>query len=270
MKLPIGLQIFSVRDYARENLEFTLKEIKSMGYDGIELAGFYDKTPEEYASLLKKYDLKAMSAHVPYPEMCNDMSKVIEDCKTVGCEYIAVPWLEPDYRMDGIHGKETADNIYKFAEMVKEAGMGLLYHNHDFEFEKIGGEYVLDSYYAQIPADLLQTELDVCWVNVGGEDPCAYLRKYAGRAEIVHLKDFAGQKSENMYGLIGQGEAKSDESSRFEFRPVGFGRQDMPAIVEAAIACGAKWLVVEQDAPSMGRTPLQCAELSIRYLRSFL
>ena len=250
MKLPIGLQIFSVRDFARENLEFTLNEIKSMGYDGIELAGFYDKTPEEYASLLKKFDLKAMSAHVPYPEMCNDMSKVIEDCKTVGCEYIAEPWLEPDYRMDGIHGKETADNIYKFAEMVKEAGMGLLYHNHDFEFQKIGDEYMIDILYAQTPS--LLVEADTCWVNQGGVDPIEFLKKYKNRTPVLHLKDSVGRKSEG----------------NFQLRPNGYGELDIKGLVEAAPDCGVEWLVVEQDSPSMGLNPLECAKKSIDYLKS--
>ena len=113
MKLPIGIQIYSVRDFAMADLESTLKEISSFGYDGIELAGFYDKTPEEYAKLLEKYNLKAMSAHVSYYEMRDDMKKVIENCKTVGCKYIAIPWLDPDYRMDGIYGNETNEDKYQ-------------------------------------------------------------------------------------------------------------------------------------------------------------
>ena len=75
-----------------------------------------------------------------------------------------------------------------------------------------------------------------------------------------------------MYGLIGAGgsEKKEDASGKFEFRPVGYGLQDVPSIVAAAEDAGAEWFVVEQDDPSMGRTRLQCAEMSIRYLKSFL
>ena len=66
-----------------------------------------------------------------------------------------------------------------------------LYHNHDFEFVKMpNGQYALDYIYTEIPADLLQTELDICWVKVAGEEPVDYIKKYAGRAPVVHLKDF--------------------------------------------------------------------------------
>jgi len=123
--------------------------------------------------------------------------------------------------------------------------------------------------YREVPAELLKTQIDTCWVNVGGENPAQYLRKYAGRAGIVHLKDFAGQKSERMYALIGIDDDKDDgETGAFEFRPVGYGKQDFPAILAACEDVGAKWVVVEQDQPSMGKTPLECAKMSIDYLRS--
>ena len=151
---------------------------------------------------------------------------------------------------------------------ANELGMKLCYHNHDFEFVKINGEYALDILYKEVPADLLSPQLDTCWVNVGGENPSDYIRKYADRIEIVHLKDFTGSKSENMYALIGIDDDKKKEASGgFEFRPVGYGLQDFPAILDASKEVGAKWVVVEQDSPSMGKTPLECAEMSINYLK---
>ena len=121
--------------------------------------------------------------------------------------------------------------------------------------------------YDTVPASLLQTELDVCWVRVGGEEPAAYIRKYTGRAPVLHLKDYAGGKSEHMYELIGIQSEHAPEEHPFEFRPVGSGVQDIPAILAAADDAGAKWLVVEQDQPSMGLTPMECARASIGYLR---
>lgn len=149
--------------------------------------------------------------------------------------------------------------------------MTLLYHNHDFEFTKVDGAYALDRMYADIPAALLQTELDTCWVNVAGESPVAYLNKYAGRAPVVHLKDFVmpGKKPAHMYELIGvDDDGAPGEDEVFEFRPVGYGAQDFPAIIAAAAAAGAKWVVVEQDQPSLGKTSLECAALSIAYVNS--
>ena len=121
--------------------------------------------------------------------------------------------------------------------------------------------------YREIPA--LQTELDTCWVKVAGEDPVAYIRKYRGRAPLVHLKDFAGQKTEHMYQLIGVDDDQKQEAvSAFEFRPVGSGVQDFPAILAAAEEAGSSWVIVEQDMPSMGLSPIECARKSIEYLRT--
>ena len=106
---------------------------------------------------------------------------------------------------------------------------------------------------------------------MGGEDPAGYVRKYSGRAPLVHLKDFVGSKAENMYALIGidNGGATADAKA-FEFRPVGYGKQDWYGILNASEDAGAEWVVVEQDQPSIDRTPLQCAELSVNYLRTLI
>ena len=152
--------------------------------------------------------------------------------------------------------------------VANKLGMTLLYHNHDFEFMKLDGKYALDILYDEVSADLLQTELDMCWVNVGGENPVEYLLKYSGRSPVVHLKDFAGDKSDDMYELIGIEKKAPKRPSNFEFRPVGSGKQDFPAILKAAEQAGSSWVVVEQDNPSMGLTPMECAAKSRAYLKS--
>ena len=133
---------------------------------------------------------------------------------------------------------------------------------------KLDGKYALEVLYDTIPADLLQTELDTCWVNVGGEEPAAYVRKFAGRAPVVHLKDFFGEKSEDMYELIGIEKKAPARPGNFEFRPVGSGLQDFPAILAAAEDANAEWVVVEQDNPSMGLTPMECIRKSREYLKT--
>ena len=86
---------------------------------------------------------------------------------------------------------------------------------------------------------------------------------------MLHLKDFVGCKSENMYALIGIDEdKKKDTQGKFEFRPVGSGVQDFPAILSAAEDAGTKWVIVEQDSPCLGLTPMECAKQSIDYLKT--
>lgn len=272
MGLKVGLQVYTVRDDAEKDLEGTLQKIKEMGYDGVELAGLYGYTYEEVRDAIAKAGLEAVSAHVPIDEMLNDPENVLAGYAKIGCSYVAVPYLLEERRYGTDKFEETLKGIAMLGEVAKKNGMVMLYHNHDFEFKKIGDEYVLDYMYRTIPADLLQTELDTCWVNVGGEDPAAFVRKYAGRAPVVHLKDFylssrEGAANTQFYELIGSDTKPSGEDI-FEFRPVGYGMQDFPSILKASEDAGATWVIVEQDRPSMGKTPLESAEMSRKYLKT--
>lgn len=264
----LALQLYSVRDDMEADFEGTLKKVKALGYDGVEFAGLFGKTAAEIKKICKEIGLVPISAHVPYIDMINDPTLLDVYCE-IGCEFVVIPYLNDEYRPENEKFNEVIEGARTLGEKAKKLGMKLCYHNHDFEFVKVNGEYALDILYKEVPADLLQTEIDTCWVNVGGENPAAYIRKYAGRAEIVHLKDFVGAKSENMYALIGIDEnEKKDTKGKFEFRPVGYGVQDFPSILAAAKDAGARWVVVEQDTPSMDKAPMECAEMSIKYLSS--
>ena len=267
--LPIAIQLYTVRDAVEADFEGPLKAVKAMGYEGVEFAGLYGHSPAEIKALCNEIGLKPISAHVPDYDMVGDPKGVLSPYAEIGCEYVAIPYLTEECRPGTDGFAKVVENAAMLGKMAKELGMTLLYHNHDFEFEKIDGKYALEILYDTVPADLLQTELDTCWVRVGGEDPAPYVRKFAGRAPVVHLKDYAGGKSEHMYELIGiESEEKKSDEQPFEFRPVGFGVQDVPCIIAAATEGGAEWLVVEQDQPSMGLTPMECAEKSLGYLRS--
>ena len=268
MSLPIAVQVYSVRDDAAKDLRGTLEKIKALGYDGVEFAGLYGYAPEDIRAMCKELELVPISAHVPYVDMVADARGVLSQYATIGCKFVAVPYLMPEHRPDGGHFDEVIANVRRIGEVAKELGITLLYHNHDFEFIKLDGKYALDILYDSVPADYLQTELDTCWVNVGGENPASYVRKYTGRAPVVHLKDFYGEKSEDMYELIGIENKAPRRPGNFEFRPVGSGVQDFPAIIDAAKEAGAQWLVVEQDVATMGLTPMQSIEKSRKYLRS--
>ena len=247
-KALIGYQVYSAREEASKDLLGTLKQLKALGYDGVEFAGFYGHTAEEVKTMLDEAGLVAFSDHVPFALIEKDMFGVIRDHLTIGCKYIA----------------------YKFGRLCREAGIQLLYHNHDFEFEKISGMYALDFLYAAVEPELLKTEIDTCWVNYSGENPADYVRKYAGRAPIVHMKDFVGSRGgAQPYALIkadGSDDGKNSDSTAFEFRPVGYGCQDVKAIVEAGLDAGAFCFVVEQD-QWYDRTPFEAAKMSIDTLR---
>ena len=268
MSFPVAIQMYSLRENASKNLYGTLKKVKELGYDGVEFAGLYGHTAEEVRDMCADIGLVPISAHVPYVDMVADPEGVIGQYAIIGCKYVVVPYLIPEHRPDSDNFPEVIKNIAMLGGVANKLGLTLLYHNHDFEFMKLNGKYALDVLYEEVPADLLQTELDMCWVNVGGENPSEYLLKYSGRSPVVHLKDFNGEKSDDMYELIGIEKKAPTRPANFEFRPVGSGKQDFPSILKAAETAGAEWVVVEQDQPSMGLTPIECATKSREYLKS--
>ena len=270
MSLPVAIQVYSVRKDAEADLPGTLRKIRDMGYDGVEFAGLYGHTAAEVKAMCAEVGLTPISAHVPFVDMLKDPWGVLSQYAEIGCKYVAVPYLIPEHRPGTPNFEYVVAFIEIIAKAAKKLGMQMLYHNHDFEFMKLDGKYALDILYETVPADLLKTELDVCWVNVGGEEPAAYLRKYAGRAPVVHLKDFFGEKSDDMYELIGIDRKAPKRPSGFEFRPVGYGVQDIYGILNAAEDAGTEWVVVEMDNPSMDRTPLECAAMSAAYVRTLI
>lgn len=271
MKLPVAVQLYSVRDEMQNDFYGTIKAMKELGYDGVEFAGLFDQNPAEIKAFCEEIGIVPISAHVPYYDMLENPEKVLADYAEIGCKYVAVPYLTEECRPGTDGFAATVEGIRKIGEAAKKLGIQLLYHNHDFEFVKIGEEYALDVLYSTIPADLLQTEIDTCWVNVAGVVPAEYIEKYSGRAPVVHLKDFkmSGTKQGQLYKLIGIDENEEDEEQdAFSFMPVGYGVQDMPAILAACETAGAKWVVVEQDSPAKDDTPMNSVKLSREYLKT--
>ncbi len=268
MAFKVAVQLYSVRGDVAADLRGTLEKVKTMGYDGVEFAGIGKYSAAEIKAMCEEIGLVPISAHVPFADLRKAPAETLAIYAEIGCKYVAVPYLVPADRPDSDGWAKTIEDIDMIGKAAKEMGMQLLYHNHDFEFIKINGKYALDMLYDAVSAENLQTELDVCWVNVGGEEPAAYIRKYTGRAPVVHLKDFFGEKSDDMYELIGIKSEAPKRPSNFEFRPVGSGLQNFPAILEAAKDAGAEWVIVEQDNPSMGLTPMECITKSREYLKS--
>lgn len=270
-KIPVALQLYSVRGDMSQDFYGTLKAVKEMGYEGVEFAGLYDNEPAQIKAWCEELGLTPISAHVPLTEMLADIDKVIADYKAIGCEYIVVPHVSKERHPDGELFAQMIEEIRTIGEKVKAADMTLLYHNHDFEFKLTpDGKIGLDALYEAVPADLLQTELDLCWVKYAGQCPVEYVKKYAGRAPVVHFKDYyaAGEQTEDPYALIGVNEGEKKESKAFEFRPLGAGVQDVHALLKAAKEADSKWIVVEQDSPSLGKSAMECVAMSIEYLNN--
>ena len=265
-KAKVAVQLYSVRDDLEKDFYGTLKKVKEMGYAGVEFAGFYDQPAEKIKKALDDLGLEALSSHVPLDTLNEKLDEMISFHKTLGSGYFAIPWLDEERRPGRDKWNDVVSQIMTIGKAAQAAGLQLLYHNHDFEFVKIDGKYALDRLYAEIPPEYLATELDTCWVSVAGEDPAAYLRKYADRSPVVHLKDYIKTgKADNMYALINEkGKDDSDavaDRSSFDFRPLGLGQLALEEILKAVDEIGSEWIVVEQDR-STERPPMEAISIS--------
>lgn len=271
-KLPVGIQVYGLRDLLEntpEQFPVVMKQVKELGYDGVELAGLYGLDPTFIRDTLAEIGLTPLSAHVPLADMTADIEKVIADYQLIGVDYLVVPYLPEEYRHLTPGYPVVIEEMKKIGAAVKAAGMKLLYHNHNFEFVRLeDGTFGFDDIYRQVPADLLMVEPDTCWIKVAGQDPVEYIHKYGSRCEVIHLKDFVKEGNpQNLYKLIGiETEKKEEDTGFFEFRPVGFGQMLWEPILNASLEAGAKWVVVEQD-EHYDLPPMECARRSREYLK---
>ena len=272
-RFKIGLQLYSVRENMAEDMEGTIKKVAEMGYDCVEFAGYYDHTAEEVKAMCDKYGLEIPSVHQVHNVFLEDPEASVAYLKTLGVKYSAIPWVSAE-NWENNFGKLITE-INQVSKILKDNGIQLLYHNHDFEFySKHNDEYIFDAIFSEADTDSIYPELDTCWVHYSGNDPIAYIKKYGNVEEVLHLKDFECKNlaAGPVYVLIDDkgktGETKGDrKGDGFEFRPTGSGRQNVPAILKAAEDTVIKYVIIEQDEHPTN-TPLEDAKISIDYLRS--
>jgi sugar phosphate isomerase/epimerase len=242
----VGLQLYTVRDQLDADYVGTLRKVREIGYTHVELAGH---GPYDVADLKKVLDdagLTPTSDHCPIDRLEKDIHQVVDEANTLGIHYVVCPWLPDDRRTDEAAWRGCAESLNTAGRALRNAGLQLCYHNHSFEFVRLGDRYAFDLLYDETEPDLLQAELDTYWVRHGGEDPLDYLRKLAGRCPILHLKDMA------------------DDADR-SFAAVGTGILDFPAILEAGEAAGVVVALVEQDV--CPGDPLESVATSLRNLQ---
>ncbi|WP_151734675.1 sugar phosphate isomerase/epimerase family protein ['Paenibacillus yunnanensis' Narsing Rao et al. 2020] len=245
--LKIGLQLYTLREELEQDFEGTLRKVADLGYAGVEFYHFFGRSPEDVAALLKETGLVALGAHRPYDALLNDAEQEIRYNLEIGNSRLIVPYLTEEQR----NWEQVAADFRTIGEACKSQGAQLLYHNHEFEFTEKNGELtVFDSIFASVPGDLLEVELDTCWAYYGGYDPVEYIRTYAGRLPVIHLKDMKKR---------GDGSA--------ETVVLGEGEVPLHAILEAADAAGVEWAVVEQDFCS--RPALESVEDSMKWIKTY-
>lgn len=218
-KIPIGVQLYSVRDVCGKDPAGTIAAIAKMGYQGVEFAGYYGKKAEDLKKILDDNGIKCCGTHTGLNTLLGDeLKKTIEFNKTIGNPFLIVPGMGNDRLGTAQACADTAKLLTELAEKLKEHGMYTGYHAHGGDFAKIDGktkwEHLFD---AAGPGVVMQ--MDTSNATGGGADPIALLKKYPGRSLTVHLKEHGGPKG----AVIGEG--KIDWKSVFEICETTGGTQ---------------------------------------------
>ncbi|MGD0090327.1 MAG: sugar phosphate isomerase/epimerase [Planctomycetota bacterium] len=244
-KIPIGVQLYSVREDCKKDLPGTLKAVAKMGYEAVEFAGYYGYSAPDLRKLLDENGLKCCGTHTGLDTLADDkLAATIEFNQTIGNKYLVVPWIPEELRKTRADWQKLAGNFNALADKVQKQKMRVGYHNHHIEFQPLEGEMPWDTFFsAAKPQVIMQLDTGNCLH--GGGDPVPFVSKYPGRATTVHLKEFS---KTNDKALVGEGEVQ------------------WPALFNLCETIGkTKWYIVEQE--SYAFPPLECIDKCLQILR---
>jgi sugar phosphate isomerase/epimerase len=238
-----GLQLFTVRDLLRADMDGTLRSVAEIGYRSVETAGLPGATARAVRATLQRYGLDVPAMHADHERLRGDLDSVLEDAQTLGATFVVCPSIGAGDRATIADWKRVCRTLGSIGQAARRRGLKLAYHNHDFEFVPFeNGMTPFDLIMAETDPRDVKLELDVYWVAKAGRDPLRCLKDGEGRVALVHLKDLA-----------------TDGSTA----ELGAGTLDIEQIIRSALAAGAQHLFVEQDSSA---DPLASIGISFRFL----
>ncbi len=247
----IAAQMYTVRDFTKTPAEIAaaLKKVKALGYDAMQISAFGEVNSKELKAMADGEGLAICATHTGYERMRDETQAVIDEHLLYECKYPAIGGLPQSYREAGGEGfKKFAIEASEVARKLAGAGLTFGYHNHSFELEKFGDRTGLDILFEESDPEVFQLEIDTYWIQHGGGDPAAWIRKAKGRADLVHVKDMAMVGREQLYAEVGE------------------GNLNWPAILNACKEAGTLWYIVEQD--RCQRDPFESLGISLRNLQA--
>jgi len=247
--VKLGAQLYTVRDFIKtpEDFDATLRKVADMGYRYVQISGIGEDVPAEFAGAkLKEYGLKCRATHFAFDRIRDNLDEMLKIHDAYGCPYIGTGSMPKEYRENEKMFKQFVEEAGELSERIAKAGKTFIYHNHHFEFAKYGDKIGMDILFDNTPKSF-QFELDVFWVQTGGADPMAWIRKVAGRMDVVHYKEM-GIDSEIKQCMV----------------PVGQGNMNWEGIIAACNETGVKYAFVEQD--HCAKDPFDCLKDSFDYL----
>ncbi|WP_085993640.1 sugar phosphate isomerase/epimerase family protein [Oceanobacillus senegalensis] len=276
-KGKIGVQMMMLKNKVEEIGAYeTMKKLHELGFSAVEVSQI-PMTKENVAELKRASEefgikiaalsagLEPMLPGAPGETLANDFDKIVNDCKTLNCNFIRIGMLPLNVMSDKDEIMAFIERAEAMAERLAEHGIELYYHTHHIEFQKYDGVYLLDL--MKNNTSKLGFELDVHWIQRAGVNPVEFIKEYKGRISLLHLKDYRiGKLDVNEDDLQDMGKFFTKFTNLIEFAEVGEGNLDIPAIMEAGLESGAQYFLIEQD-DTYGKDPFDCLEISAKNLK---
>jgi len=233
----LGLQIFTLRDAMKDEagVAESFKKMKALGYDEGQTAGWYGLTVKRYAELAKDAGVSICGTHCGFNDLVADADKAMEDHDLLGTKNIGIGGMPKEVLESLDTLKKFVEDFNVFAEKISKYGFKFTYHNHSFEFSKLGGERIMDVLVDGLDPKTTSFVLDTYWLQHGGVCVTEWMKKLAGRIDILHLKDMGVRIDPNTRGAVPY------------ITEVGNGNINFDAVVDLAAEIGVKHYVVEQD-----------------------
>jgi sugar phosphate isomerase/epimerase len=247
-RIPVGLQVYSVRVAAEKDLAGTIAKVAAMKYEGVEFAGWYGHSAKEIRKILDDNNFRCCGSHTPWEDLSDaKLPDTIAFNKTIGNKYLICPWLKPD---DSANARQSwltyAKRFNELAEKVKPHDMQVGYHSHAHDFEPVDGTTGWDLLAGNTSKNVIM-QIDTGNALSGGGDPLLYLKRYPGRATTIHIKEFS---KTNPKALIGEGDINWHE------------------VLELCRKGGTRWYIIEEE--KEGLDPLTAVDQSLRNFRKLI
>lgn len=247
-QIPIGLQLYSVRDDCKQDLPATLKAVAGMGYAGVEFAGYYGYSASDLRKILDDLGIVCCGTHTGLDTLLGDaLGATVEYNQILGNNFLIVPGLSKERTESKSAWLQTAQMMNGISEQLKPHGMKTGYHNHYTEFQPLdaSGELPWDMFFGSTNPEVIM-QFDTGNAGHAHAEAGPYLRHYPHRALTVHLKEYSATDDK---ALIGEGDVK------------------WPEIFDLCETIGGtQWYVVEQE--SYAYPPLECVDKCLQTLRA--
>lgn len=248
--MKIAAQLYTLREYTKtpEDIEKTMKKVKEIGYDAVQVSGMGPIDPQDLKAIVDREGLDICATHIGFDRMQNDLEAVINEHKLWNCKYVGVGSMPNEYRENREGFVKFAKEASEIARKLKENDLQFIYHNHNFEFVKFDNMTGMDILFEESDPEAFDFEIDTYWIQAGGADPIQWITRMAGRMDVIHFKDMV-----------------MDNNREQIMSEIGEGNLNWDGIIKACEDIGVEWACIEQDVCQ--RNPFDSLEISLKNLK---